>query len=307
MQCNSISRYLKFGITGKLRWPSNFNKVAQIHISKLLYNCNYFFLLIFGENHYFLRPLIPLFCTSGDICPGFQSHYRFPCLNSWSAVYNGFLRFTSGVTPADLLMTSMVVEPFQSIYLHTSIGGSPIQDQACHCLTACNKVDALLNWAKAARHNCNYVIRFSPFWLRFIVMMRAIVWEIWVHLQNFRKIDRQEWGLFKGGDFTKKPRNQAKSLCQKRWYMKILVNRMALTTLRINISDGGFPFLDPFLRNMKHISKHCIMLNFKNCENMFHAFWFNLKLICCWRKMDLDIQQMNELFTVLNFIFAMRK
>ena len=49
------------------------------------------------------------------------------------------------------------------------------------------------------------------------------------------------------------------------------MNRMALPTLRANISDGGFPFLDPFLRNIKHISKHCVMLNFKNYENMFYA------------------------------------
>ena len=44
-----------------------------------------------------------MFWTSGDGCPGFQSFGGFPC---------GFLRFTSGVTPADLLVFSMVSEKF---------------------------------------------------------------------------------------------------------------------------------------------------------------------------------------------------
>ena len=43
----------------------------------------------------------PLFWTSSDVCPGFQSHGGsfscvLPCLH-------GFLRFTSGATPTDLL------------------------------------------------------------------------------------------------------------------------------------------------------------------------------------------------------------
>ena len=51
-------------------------------------------------------PLIPLFWTSGDICPGLKVRVD-PFL-----VWNGFLSFISGVTPADLLMASMAVEPF---------------------------------------------------------------------------------------------------------------------------------------------------------------------------------------------------
>ena len=58
--------------------------------------------------------LIPLFWTSGDICPGFQSQCGFYNL------CNRFLRFTSGATPADLLAASMVTEPFRSTYLHYS-------------------------------------------------------------------------------------------------------------------------------------------------------------------------------------------
>ena len=45
------------------------------------------------------RSLIPLFWTSGDICPGFQSHGGSPCLHTLSPIGSGFLRFTSGVTP----------------------------------------------------------------------------------------------------------------------------------------------------------------------------------------------------------------
>ena len=36
-------------------------------------------------------------------------------------VYNRFLRFTFGVTPADLLAVSMTAEPFSSTYLQTTI------------------------------------------------------------------------------------------------------------------------------------------------------------------------------------------
>ena len=44
-----------------------------------------------------------------DFCPGCQRRDDVP--NSSSA-YDGFLRFTSGATPADLLTTSMAAEPF---------------------------------------------------------------------------------------------------------------------------------------------------------------------------------------------------
>ena len=41
-----------------------------------------------------MGPLIPLFWTSGDVCPGFQSQGGFPRLRASSPVCNGFLRFT---------------------------------------------------------------------------------------------------------------------------------------------------------------------------------------------------------------------
>ena len=72
-----------------------------------------------------MGPLIPLFRTSGDVCPGFQSQGGLACMLSCLAL---FLRYTSGATPADLLMASMVAKPLWPTYLQpsdvsTSIGG----------------------------------------------------------------------------------------------------------------------------------------------------------------------------------------
>ena len=55
-----------------------------------------------------MGPLIPLFGTSGDICPGFQSQDGLACMLS---CLHATLRFTSGATPADLLTASMAAEP----------------------------------------------------------------------------------------------------------------------------------------------------------------------------------------------------
>ena len=48
----------------------------------------------------FVGPLIPLFWTSGDVCPGFQNQGGFPRLRASLPAHNGFLRFTSGAIPA---------------------------------------------------------------------------------------------------------------------------------------------------------------------------------------------------------------
>ena len=56
-----------------------------------------------------VEPLIPLFWTSGDICPGFQS---IVCFFTYV-----ILRFTSGVTPADCIEVSMAAKLFWSTYL----------------------------------------------------------------------------------------------------------------------------------------------------------------------------------------------
>ena len=49
-----------------------------------------------------MGPLIPLFWTSGDVSPGFQSQGGYPRLHALSPACNEFPRFTSGAIPADL-------------------------------------------------------------------------------------------------------------------------------------------------------------------------------------------------------------
>ena len=63
-----------------------------------------------------MGPLIPLFWTSGDICPGFQSQGEslFACFLSYV-----ILRFTSGVRPTDCIEVSMAAKPFFTTYLQT--------------------------------------------------------------------------------------------------------------------------------------------------------------------------------------------
>ena len=91
-----------FGWCGEVFNFSMFNMFMWFYHSLLISEGNsFFFFLNFCRTHVlFAGPLIPLFWTSGDICPGFQSQGGFPHLRASSPVYNGFLRFTSGVTPA---------------------------------------------------------------------------------------------------------------------------------------------------------------------------------------------------------------
>ena len=60
----------------------------------------------------FVEPLIRLFRTYGDACPGFQCQDGFPHLCASFPVHNRFLRFTFDATPADLLTTSMAAGLF---------------------------------------------------------------------------------------------------------------------------------------------------------------------------------------------------
>ena len=69
-----------------------------------------------------MEPLIPLFWTSWDFYPGFQSQNKFPHVGALSPTHNRFLRFTSGATPADHLAASMVAEPF---HLNTCVQALP--------------------------------------------------------------------------------------------------------------------------------------------------------------------------------------
>ena len=109
------------------------------------------------------------FWASGNICPGLQSQGGFPCLGALSPGCNGFLRFRSGVTPADLLVASMVAKPFWTTYLHTSIGVAQAQDWVCLCLTTCDKTGAL-------RHTSSLIsFQTWPYWSQLRVTRKAIL------------------------------------------------------------------------------------------------------------------------------------
>ena len=94
------------------------------------WNGNLVFLIFGGHKSFctyvpFVGPLIPLFWTSGDDCPGFQSQGEFLHLCSLSPVCNGFPRFTCGVTPVDILTASMAVKPFHSCFCMQALYSSP--------------------------------------------------------------------------------------------------------------------------------------------------------------------------------------
>ena len=59
-----------------------------------------------------MGPLVPLFWTSGDVYSGLSKTGWIPYLCACSPTRDGFLRFISGVAPAELLMPSIVAEPF---------------------------------------------------------------------------------------------------------------------------------------------------------------------------------------------------
>ena len=61
-----------------------------------------------------MGPLIPLFWTSDDVSSGFKARVGsalFKLSGGKHCYVTHSLRFTSGVTPADLLVASMVTEP----------------------------------------------------------------------------------------------------------------------------------------------------------------------------------------------------
>ena len=57
----------------------------------------------------FVGQWILLFWTYGDVHPGFQSKVGSPHLCDLLHAFDGFPRFTSDATPADLLAASMAV------------------------------------------------------------------------------------------------------------------------------------------------------------------------------------------------------
>ena len=63
----------------------------------------FFFFNFWKTQVFFVGPLIPLFWTSGDVSPGFQSQGGSPHLHAFLPACNEFLRFTSGATPVDCI------------------------------------------------------------------------------------------------------------------------------------------------------------------------------------------------------------
>ena len=65
-----------------------------------------------------VEPLILLCWTSGNVCLGFKARMDPFDLCASSPACNGFLIFTSGVTPTDLLTARMAAKSFWSTYLY---------------------------------------------------------------------------------------------------------------------------------------------------------------------------------------------
>ena len=103
---------------------AGFASRGETAISKILF----FFQKYFGGQSF----LWGLFWTSDDVYLGFQSQGGSPCLRV--SLPSCILRFTSGVTPADLLAASMAAELFSSTYLRTSIGRARDPDLSCMLL-----------------------------------------------------------------------------------------------------------------------------------------------------------------------------
>ena len=77
------------------------------------------FLQIFWRTSFlFLERLMPLFWTSGEICPGFQFLDGFPaCI-----LLCPYAMDSSGVTPADILMANC--STYVCMYTYMKIGGT---------------------------------------------------------------------------------------------------------------------------------------------------------------------------------------
>ena len=69
--------------------------------------------------------------------PGFQIQGVFLCLRALSPAHNGFFRFTSGATPADVLMASIAVDSFHP---HTEV-------QVCIPVICVPSTAVAMHWA----------------------------------------------------------------------------------------------------------------------------------------------------------------
>ena len=74
---------------------------------------------------------------------------------------NTILRFTSGVTPADILAASMAAKSFSSTYLQTSIGGAWDQNLLCMLLPhSVRPGRCSTDWAMPARLSWSVTVSF---------------------------------------------------------------------------------------------------------------------------------------------------
>ena len=85
------------------------------------------------HENFFVWPLTPLIWASGDVSSGLSKP-------DWADLFmlgggicvTHSLRFTSDVTPTDLLAASMAAQLFYSTYLCPGIGGSQNWDLLCY-------------------------------------------------------------------------------------------------------------------------------------------------------------------------------
>ena len=95
-------------------------------------------------------PLIPLFWTSGDVCPGFQSQGGFPQLCASSPAHNIFLRFTSGVTPADCIEVRTLIHVRQKWQYHFLLNITLVRATLNHIFV--NLIAYTKTWSNLVNH-----------------------------------------------------------------------------------------------------------------------------------------------------------
>ena len=111
----------------------------------------------------FVGPLIPLFWTSDDVCPGFQSQGGFPRLRASSPAHNGFLRFTSGATHAfstniGVHCISMYTAWLAQLLSHTSVFEPPMLWWAAQwCMTKSEMPPTELSLLALGRRDLSHV------------------------------------------------------------------------------------------------------------------------------------------------------
>ena len=143
-------RCLKRGVAYHHRGLSNKKRVAVeiLFRKKFLKVCVNSGTYVMGEvlnNTEYLYTFFTFWSTYGDIW--FQSQSGQP----YSHLVTHSLRFTSGVTPANLLVASMTAKPSSSTYLWAGIGGVQNQDLlCCHSQCKTRQMPYWLSYASSA-------------------------------------------------------------------------------------------------------------------------------------------------------------